>query len=63
MKTITLQCIDAGGFHCLLSIGYEDKTNDYLIFIQYNNISYFLECRKTDERPWDDDPKDLQTIL
>jgi hypothetical protein len=59
IKTRTVQCIDAGGFHCLLSIGYEEETDVYLIFIQYNNVSYFLECHKTDERPWDNDPKEL----
>ena len=61
IKTMTVQGIDAGGFHCILSFGYEETKDIYLIFVQYNNLELYFECKTTKERPWD--PEETSPII
>lgn len=53
-----VQCKDDGGFLCALSTG-KYKGNDF-ISIEYNNIIFFYEVKETKERPWDNDPIEIE---
>jgi len=54
-----LGCIDHGFFNCSVNIIYVPKTNTYGIRIDYSNMRFLFQCKKTNERPWDNKPKDL----
>lgn len=53
-----IQCLDNGGFYCFLTIGLDETSDTYFIVITYSDITFFYQCKITDERPWDSDPKD-----
>jgi hypothetical protein len=50
VRFITMQGMDTGGFHCILSLG--QRREIYIVMIQYNNLELYFECKKTKERPW-----------
>ena len=53
-----VQCKDDGGFLCAMSTG-RYKGSDF-ISVEYNNIIFFYEVKETNERPWDNDPKQFE---
>ena len=55
-----VQCKDDGGFYCILSTGYISDEKINFISIEYNNVTFFYRVNKTSDRPWDDDPEELQ---
>lgn len=57
-KFVTVQGMDSGGFHCILSLG--QKKDIYIVMIQYNNLELYFECKKSDERPWNMDEIEME---
>lgn len=60
LKVKRVQCKDDGGFLCILSTGYLSDEKINFISIEYNNIIFFYRVNETSERPWDNDPIELE---
>lgn len=57
-KVKRVQCKDDGGFYCVLSTGFDSGFN--FISVEYNNQVFFYRVVETKERPWDNDPEELE---
>ena len=62
--------LDDGGHKCQIYFMYtpkdytRDKNKDvYSIIISYSNLMFFFQCHKTDERPWDNNPKYVDEMI
>lgn len=57
-KVKRVQCKDDGGFNCVLSTGFDSGFN--FISVEYSNMVFFYKVSETTERPWDNDPVELE---
>ena len=53
-----IQGYDYGHFKCHISIQYKAETDMYILVYEYDNMRFAFFCKKSDERPWDNDPID-----
>ena len=57
------KCIDPNGLKCSIVIKYEPEADIYLLSVVYSNVTFIYECKETDERPWDDNPKGAYGLI
>ncbi|MDD5648861.1 MAG: hypothetical protein PHF86_00345 [Candidatus Nanoarchaeia archaeon] len=55
----SIQCKDEGGFNCILFIGKFSKSEDYFVYISYNNLEMIYQCKISEDKPYDDNSSNL----